>query len=101
LNKWDFLDRYFLLFKKPALTQKITFVLNAQHILKYQFSFLSKKKLKRYKKLYLFRWKLPLVLLTILFSNVLSLTLNKKVRGKINFTSITHCFFKQFVKFFV
>lgn len=101
LERWDFLDRYFLLFKKPSLTQKITFVLHAKHILKHQFSFVLHRKLKKYKKLYLIRWKLPLILLTVLFSNVLTLVLNNKIRKKINFSNLSYGFFKHLAKLFI
>ena len=80
-----FLQDYFHFFKKKFLLEDVVFLFRSGFFSKRKFRFLFKPKLRSSSKLVLFRWKLPLLILSNIFKNILywyifnSIVLKKRV----------------------
>lgn len=79
-----FFQDYFSFFKKKFLLENIVFLLKS-NFFKKKFNFFFKRKLKASSKIILFRWKMPLLILSNIFKNILywyifnSIVLKKRV----------------------
>ena len=67
-----FFQDYFSFFKKKFLLENIVFLLKSGFFRK-KFNFFFKRKLKVSSKIILFRWKMPLLILSNIFKNILYL----------------------------
>ena len=77
-----FFRDYFSFFKKKFLLENIIFLFKSSFSYRKRFSFLFKPKLNNSSKALLFRWKLPLLILSNIFKNVLYWYIFNKIELK-------------------
>jgi len=77
-----FIRDYFSFFKRKFLLENIVFLFKSSFFLKKNFKFLFKPKLHFLSKKILFRWKMPLLILSSIFKNVLYLGIFNRITLK-------------------
>lgn len=74
-----FIRDYFAFFKKKFLLENIVFLFKSKFFSKRRFNFLFRPKLNFASKALLFRWKMPLLILSSVFKDILRLDIFNKI----------------------
>jgi small subunit ribosomal protein S2 len=96
-----FIHDYFSFFKKRFLLENTIFLFKSGFFSKRKFKFLFKPKLNVLYKTVLFRWKIPLLIISNIFKNVLYFGIFNKVKLKKRLIVKKLQFFKTLVSFLV
>ena len=91
---------YFARLKKGYLFKRFIPLLNSFLLFKKQFSFTLKKKIKFSRKRKILKWKFPLLLISVIFSNLLYFNLLDKLNKKIIITIYKSLTFKALSRCF-